>query len=92
LLWPLGAIIETALATSFRLSSADWDGPIHSLPLHRDILDAIRRRDPDAAHGAMQRLLEGAADDVRRALAAKRVKTPKGGAVRDRKTRIGDAA
>lgn len=93
LLWPLGAIIETALATSFRVSSTDWDGPIHSLPLHRDILDAIRKHDPEAAHGAMQRLLEGAADDVRRTLAAKRVKTPRGaGAVRDRKTRIGDAA
>jgi hypothetical protein len=40
----------------------------------------------------MQRLLEGAADDVRRALAAKRVKTPKRGAARERKTRLGHAA
>jgi DNA-binding FadR family transcriptional regulator len=92
LLWPLGAIIETALATSFRLSSAHWDGPIHSLPLHRAILDAIRERDPEAAHAAMQRLLADAANDVRRALADKRAKAPKRGAVRERRTRLGNAA
>lgn len=92
LLWPLGAIIETALATSFRLSSAHWDGPIHSLPLHRAILEAIRARDPEAAHAAMQRLLADAADDVRRALADKRGKTAKRAAIRDRKARFGDAA
>src|SRR5262249_26159016 len=91
LLWPLAPIIETALATTFRLSSAE-NGPVHSLPLHRDILDAIRRHDPEAAHTAMCRLLEGAADDVRRVLAAQRTKSSKRGAVRDRKTRIGNAA
>jgi DNA-binding FadR family transcriptional regulator len=92
LLWPLGAIIETALATSFRLSSADWDGPIHSLPLHRAILDAIRERNPDAAQAAMLRLLDGAADDVRHALADKRPRTPKRGSGRDRKLRVGNVA
>ena len=92
LLWPLGAIIETALATSFRLSSAHWDGPIHSLPLHLAILDAIRKRDPEAAQAAMHRLLDGAADDVRRALAEKQPKMPKRAAVRDRKAKVGDAA
>ena len=92
LLWPLGAIIETALATSFRLSSAHWDGPIHSLPLHRAILEAIRKGDPDAAQAAMHRLLDGAADDVRRALADKQPKASKRGAPRDRKARVGNAA
>jgi DNA-binding FadR family transcriptional regulator len=92
LLWPLGAIIETALATSFRLSSAHWNGPIHSLPLHRAILEAIRKRNPDAAQAAMHRLLDGAADDVRRALANKRPRTPKRAAGRDRRVRIGNAA
>ena len=92
LLWPLGAIIETALATSFRLSSAHWDGPIHSLPLHLAILDAIRERDPEAAQAAMHRLLDGAADDVRRALAEKQPKMSKRAAVRDRKAKVGDAA
>jgi DNA-binding FadR family transcriptional regulator len=92
LLWPLGAIIETALATSFRLSSAHWDGPIHSLPLHRAILDAIRERDAEAAHAAMHRLLDGAADDVRRALADKRAKVSRRLAARNRKARLGNAA
>lgn len=68
LLWPLGAIVETALTASFRLSSAHWDGPVHSLPLHKAILDAIRRRDAAGADTAMRRLLDAAAADVRRAL------------------------
>ena len=92
LLWPLGAIIETALATSFRLSSAHWGGPIHALPLHRAILDAIRKRNPEAAQAAMHRLLHGAADEDRRVLADKRPKASKRAAARDRKARVGNAA
>jgi DNA-binding FadR family transcriptional regulator len=76
LLGPLAALIETALATSFRLSSANWDGPRHSLPLHGAILEAIRRHDQEGAAAAMHRLLDGAAEDVRQTLAAGR-----GGAV-----------
>jgi DNA-binding FadR family transcriptional regulator len=87
LLWPLGSIIETALATSFRLSSAHWDGPVHSLPLHKAILDAIRRHDPEAASAAMNRLLDNAADDVRRATAGSRPK-----AARARPARTGYGA
>jgi DNA-binding FadR family transcriptional regulator len=79
LLWPLGAIIETALTASFRLSSAGWDGPVHSLPLHKAILDAIRRRDAAAAGAAMRRLLEDAAADARRALANGRPKSSRRG-------------
>jgi DNA-binding FadR family transcriptional regulator len=66
-------MIETALLTSFRLSGANPEGPRHSLPLHGAILDAIRRRDAQAAAAAMHGLLAGAAEDVRRALAAGRV-------------------
>ena len=76
LMGPLGAIIETALATSFRLSSAHPEGPRHSLPLHGAILAAIRRRKPTAAAAAMRRLLAGAAEDVRQALAVSRAGTP----------------
>ena len=76
---------------SFRLSSAHWDGPIHSLPLHHAILEAIRKRDPEAAYAAMRRLLQGAAQDVRRALAEKRPKLPKRRAVKERKV-VGNAA
>src|SRR5215468_10020431 len=87
LLWPLAAIIETALATTFRVSSVG-NGPVHSLPLHRDILDAIRRHDPEAATTAMHRLLEGAADDVRRVLATERIRTSKRGSALKRKARL----
>jgi len=73
LLGPLGAMIETALITSFRLSAANPEGPRHSLPLHSAILAAIRRRDATAAAAAMQRLLAGAAEDVRRALETDRM-------------------
>jgi DNA-binding FadR family transcriptional regulator len=76
LLWPLAAIIETALATSFRLSSANWNGPLHSLPLHKAILDAIRRHDAEAASAAMHRLLDDAAGDVRQALREDRPRLP----------------
>ena len=92
LLWPLGAMIETALATSIRLSTARSDGPIHALPLHRAILDAIRKRNAGAAQAAMYRLLDGAADDVRRVLADNRLKASRRGATRDRKARVGNAA
>jgi len=76
LLGPLGAMIETALMTSFRLSGANPEGPRHSLPLHSAILAAIRRHDGAAAAAAMQRLLAGAADDVRRALEAESMLVP----------------
>jgi DNA-binding FadR family transcriptional regulator len=91
LLWPLGSIIETALATSFRLSSADWDGPVHSLPLHKAILDAIRRKDAEAASAAMGRLLADAAADVRRTIAGNRPKAAAKGA-RGRAARAGYGA
>jgi len=76
LMGPLGAIIETALATSFRLASTHPEGPRHSLPLHGAILAAIRRRKPAAAAAAMRRLLAGAAEDVRQALAMGRTAAP----------------
>ncbi len=72
LLGPLGAMIETALVTSFRLSGANPDGPRHALPLHAAIFDAIQRHAADEAASAMQRLLDGAAVDMRRALVALR--------------------
>lgn len=90
LLWPLGAIIETALATSFRLASARWDGPGHSLPLHKAILDAIRGRHADAASAAMHRLLDSAAEDVRRAIANSRAKPQSRRAKAGRRTRLAE--
>lgn len=70
LIGSLGAMIETALVTSFRLSDQNPDGQQHSLPLHVDVAEAIQRGDGAAAQQAMTALLDGAEDDVRRGLLA----------------------
>ncbi len=68
-----GAVVESALSASFRLS---WD-PVarateRSLGQHEAVLAAIRDRRPEAARGAMTVLLDSAVEDVRRSLAARR--------------------
>ncbi len=68
----LGAIIETALTMSFRLSNDNPTGQRHSLPLHRAVLNGIQSRKPQKARQAMLVLLEQAEQDVRRALAVRR--------------------
>ena len=69
LLASLGAVIESALVSSFRLS---WDGGAHtpddSLHMHRQVLDAIREARPVDAHKSMTQLLAAAIGDVRRSL------------------------
>lgn len=65
---PLGALIETALATSFRISSADLRTRPNSLSRHRAVLDAIARRDPDGARKAAEALLADAATQFHQAV------------------------
>lgn len=72
LIGSLGALIETALLMSFRLSNDNPRGQRHSLPLHRDVLTAIRARHPGRARKAMERLLLQSERDVRQAVAARR--------------------
>ncbi len=76
LLGSLGALIETALLMSFRLSDGNPRGQRHSLPLHVDVLEAVRAGDPARARGAMLVLLRHAQDDVASALRIVRRKTP----------------
>ncbi len=68
LLVPLGSLIETALASSIKLSGSAPDALFHALPLHKAVLDEIRRRDPNGARLAMQTLLVKSVDYVRRAI------------------------
>jgi len=68
----LGAMIETALAITFRLSSTNPEGQRHALPLHGAILNALMRRSPNAARRAMLRLLDRSEEDVRCAIAVLR--------------------
>jgi DNA-binding FadR family transcriptional regulator len=62
----LTTVVDTALTLSLRLSMDNPHGQRLSLPLHKAVLDAIRRRDGRAAHRAMVRLIDDAERDVRR--------------------------
>ena len=65
----LGALIESALAASFRLSSSYPGAKSNSLPLHKAVLDAIRAGNADKARKAMRILLTSAVDDIKRVVA-----------------------
>jgi DNA-binding FadR family transcriptional regulator len=64
----LTTVVDTALTLSLRLSMDNPHGQRISLPLHKAVLDAIRRRDGRAAHRAMIRLIDDAERDVQRVL------------------------
>lgn len=71
LIGSLAALIETALVISFRLSDDNPQGQGHSLPLHQQVVDSIEKGDGAAAGRALVSLLDGAEEDVKRALAAR---------------------
>jgi len=76
LLGALGSLIEMALVGTFKMgwrSLAIKDDRLHQ---HRDVMQAIAARRPEAARAAMARLLQESADDVRRALAEDRANVP----------------
>ncbi|MGO4700744.1 FadR/GntR family transcriptional regulator [Dyella sp. 2RAB6] len=54
----LFSVIESALATFFVLSARTAKNFKDALPLHGEVLDAIRRSEPDAAHQAMLGMVE----------------------------------
>lgn len=64
----LGATIESALRMSFELSTRQPGAPRKSLPLHREVLDAIWARKPDEACRAMERLLGATESNIQRGL------------------------
>jgi DNA-binding FadR family transcriptional regulator len=64
----LGALLRT----SFEISTTRQDGPAQSLPLHRAVLDAVIRRQPDAAEEAALVLIDGARDDIELVLSSRR--------------------
>jgi DNA-binding FadR family transcriptional regulator len=73
LLAALGSLIEMALVGTFKMgwrSLAIKDDRLHQ---HRDVMQAIASKHPEAARAAMAKLLQESADDVRRALAEDRV-------------------
>jgi DNA-binding FadR family transcriptional regulator len=61
-----GALTEAALGVFVRVASRHAGAPAPSVPLHRAVLDAIRRRDAEGAHAAMMALLDRTARNVER--------------------------
>lgn len=66
----LGAIIDEALTMSLHLTLETPEGHRPSLPLHKKVLNAIRRRDRHGAARAMELLIDGAQQDALKALDA----------------------
>lgn len=64
----LGALLRT----SFEISTRRKDGPRSSLPLHREVLDAVIAHDPERAEKAIQVLIDGARIDIEKVLASRR--------------------
>jgi DNA-binding FadR family transcriptional regulator len=60
---PLGALVETALATSFRISSSPPGVRIISIPRHGAVLEAIATGAAEQARKAMELLLSDAVED-----------------------------
>lgn len=64
----LGALLRTA----FEISTARPDGPAQSLPMHRDVLDAVIAREPQRAETAALKLIDGAGEDIDAVLSSRR--------------------
>ncbi len=64
----LGALLRT----SFEISTSKPDGPFHSLPLHRAVLDAVIARSPLKAEAACLVLIDGAQEDIEQVLSSRR--------------------
>jgi DNA-binding FadR family transcriptional regulator len=64
----LGALLRT----SFEISTVRPDGPASSLPMHRDVLDAIIAREPRRAEAASLKLIDSARDDIEAVLSSRR--------------------
>ena len=68
LLVPLGALIETALASSIKLSGSEVSQQFYALPKHKAVLDAIRAGDANRARLTMRTLLVESVEFVKRAI------------------------
>jgi DNA-binding FadR family transcriptional regulator len=61
-----GSLTEAALEMFVRVASRHAGAPAPSVPLHRSVLDAIRRKDAEGAYAAMVALLERTSRNVER--------------------------
>jgi len=65
---PFGALIQEALRASFRLTNVDRTAYERSLGRHRDVFEAIKSKDADAAEAAMRMVLNRTSEDIERSL------------------------
>jgi DNA-binding FadR family transcriptional regulator len=65
---PFGALIQEALRASFKLTNRDRLAFEKSLRRHRDVFEAIRNRDPEAAEAAMRVVLNFTSGDIERSM------------------------
>jgi DNA-binding FadR family transcriptional regulator len=64
--------LAALLRTSFELSTRRRDGPARSLPMHREVLDAVIEHDPARAEKAVLTLIDAANEDIKAVLASRR--------------------
>lgn len=62
----LFSVVETALGSYFVLSARKAADFKYSLPHHKKVLDAIRRRQPEVARAAMQKTVSDSRSNIRR--------------------------
>jgi DNA-binding FadR family transcriptional regulator len=67
----MGKALGALLRVAFEVSTSRTDGPASSLPLHREVLDAVIARDADRAERASAVLIDGAREDMERVLASR---------------------
>jgi len=79
---PLGSLIRAALNTLLFYSAKTSANPFDSLRKHELVLEAIRRRDPDAARQAMRRLLADTELSISKAVKGARRHAPQAEAPR----------
>ncbi len=70
----LADMVTAALDITLRMALDAPRGQRQSLPLHKDVLEAIARQDAAAASAAMLRLVDGSERDVAEALSAREAK------------------
>jgi len=68
----MSKVLGALLRTSFEISTRRKNGPQISLPMHREVLDAVIAHDPDRAEKAIQKLIDSARDDIEEVLASRR--------------------
>jgi DNA-binding FadR family transcriptional regulator len=70
--------LAALLRTSFEISTSRKDGPKLSLPLHRNVMEAVSMHLPDEAERAILVLIDGAKQDIDDVLGSRRKLPPLG--------------